>query len=113
VRTAARAVRGVDFGYACNHGRRCELALWFGEMVFSGDVGLALIEDYFGQVSAQTVARIKLNKAVADIKWSTWAMVQHAVSQLDFDCYKYGTWKHMRARSIINDSQCETWLRQV
>jgi hypothetical protein len=40
-------------------------------------------------------------------------MVQHAVSQLDFDFYKYGTWKHMRARSIINDSQWETWLRQA
>jgi hypothetical protein len=74
---------------------------------------LALIEDYFGEVRAQTLARIKLNRALADIKWSTWAMVQHAVSQLDFDFYKYGVWKHMRARSVINDSQWESWLRQA
>ncbi|AZG86311.1 choline/ethanolamine kinase--aminoglycoside phosphotransferase [Pseudomonas syringae pv. pisi str. PP1] len=110
---ADRQIRLVDFEYASNNDRHYELALWFGEMFFSDDMELALIEDYFGQVSAQTVARIKLNKALADIKWSTWAMVQHAVSQLDFDFYKYGTWKHMRARSIINNSQWETWLRQV
>ncbi|RMV67714.1 Choline/ethanolamine kinase [Pseudomonas caricapapayae] len=110
---ADRQIRLVDFEYASNNDRHYELALWFGEMFFSDDMELALLEDYFGQVSVQTLARIKLNKALADIKWSTWAMVQHAVSQLDFDFYKYGTWKHMRARSIINDSHWETWLRQA
>ncbi|QJI28607.1 phosphotransferase [Pseudomonas sp. ADAK18] len=108
-----RQIRLVDFEYASNNDRHYELALWFGEMFFTDEMELALIEDYFGQVTAQNLARIKLHKALADIKWSTWAMVQHAVSQLDFDFYKYGTWKHMRARSIINDSQWETWLRQA
>jgi thiamine kinase-like enzyme len=108
-----RQIRLVDFEYASNNDRHYELALWFGEMFFTDDMELALIEDYFGQVSQQSLARIKVHKALADIKWSTWAMVQHAVSQLDFDFYKYGAWKHMRARSIINDSQWETWLRQV
>mgnify|MGYP001420603623 CR=1 FL=1 len=109
----ARQIRLVDFEYASNNDRHYELALWFGEMFFTDDMELALIEDYFGQVTAQTLARIKLNKALADLKWSTWAMVQHAVSQLDFDFYKYGVWKHMRARSVINDSQWESWLRQA
>lgn len=109
----ARQIRLVDFEYASNNDRHYELALWFGEMFFTDDMELALIEDYFGEVRAQTLARIKLNKALADLKWSTWAMVQHAVSQLDFDFYKYGVWKHMRARSVINDSQWESWLRQA
>jgi len=109
----ALQIRLVDFEYASNNDRHYELALWFGEMFFTDDMELALIEDYFGQVTAQTLARIKLNKALADLKWSTWAMVQHAVSQLDFDFYKYGVWKHMRARSVFNDSQWETWLRQA
>lgn len=109
----ARQIRLVDFEYASNNDRHYELALWFGEMFFTDDMELALIEDYFGRVTPQTLARIKLNKALADLKWSTWAMVQHAVSQLDFDFYKYGVWKHMRARSVINDSQWESWLRQA
>ncbi|CAM3486473.1 choline/ethanolamine kinase--aminoglycoside phosphotransferase [Pseudomonas floridensis] len=110
---ARRQVRLVDFEYASNNDRHYELALWFGEMFFTDEVELELIEDYFGRVDNRTLARIKVNKALADIKWSTWAMVQQAVSQLDFDFYKYGAWKQMRARTAINDPRWETWLRQV
>jgi hypothetical protein len=35
------------------------------------------------------------------------------VSQIDFDFYKYGVWKHMRARAIMHDSRWELWLRQA
>jgi thiamine kinase-like enzyme len=108
-----RAVRLVDFEYASNNDPHYELALWFGEMFFTPDMELALIEEYFGRVTSQTLARIAVNKALADLKWSTWAMVQRAVSQIDFDFYKYGVWKHMRARSIMHDSRWELWLRQA
>ncbi|WP_145012923.1 choline kinase family protein [Pseudomonas oryzihabitans] len=110
---AAAEVRLVDFEYASNNDRHYELALWFGEMFFAPDMELALLEDYFGAVTPQTLARVYVNKALADLKWSTWAMVQHAVSQIDFDFYKYGALKHSRARSVIHDSRWETWLRQV
>ncbi|QDD88240.1 choline kinase family protein [Pseudomonas oryzihabitans] len=110
---ATAEVRLVDFEYASNNDRHYELALWFGEMFFAPDMELALVEDYFGAVTTQTLARVYVNKALADLKWSTWAMVQHAVSQLDFDFYKYGALKHSRARSVIHDSRWETWLRQV
>lgn len=110
---AAGDVRLVDFEYASNNDRHYELALWFGEMFFAPDMELALLEDYFGAVSSQTLARVYVNKALADLKWSTWAMVQHAVSLIDFDFYKYGALKHMRARSVIQDSRWETWLKQV
>ncbi|MFF7709212.1 phosphotransferase [Pseudomonas sp. NPDC007930] len=110
---AAGDVRLVDFEYASNNDRHYELALWFGEMFFTADMELALLEDYFGRVTPQVLARVYVNKALADLKWSTWAMVQHAVSQIDFDFYKYGALKHMRARSVIHDSRWEAWLRQV
>lgn len=108
-----RAVRLVDFEYASNNDPHYELALWFGEMFFTPDMESALIEEYFGCVTPQTLARVAVNKALADLKWSTWAMVQRAVSQIDFDFYKYGVWKHMRARSIMHDARWELWLRQV
>ncbi len=106
-------IRLVDFEYASNNDRHYELALWFGEMFFDPDMELALLEDYFGQVTPQVLARVYVNKALADLKWSTWAMVQHAVSHIDFDFYKYGALKHLRARSVIQDSRWETWLKQV
>ncbi|MBD1551496.1 choline kinase family protein [Pseudomonas typographi] len=106
-------IRLVDFEYASNNDRHYELALWFGEMFFDPAMELALLEDYFGTVTAQTLARVYVNKALADLKWSTWAMVQHAVSQLDFDFYKYGALKHMRARSVIHDPRWEAWLKHL
>ncbi|MBB5413783.1 MULTISPECIES: choline kinase family protein [unclassified Paraburkholderia] len=109
----AREIRLVDFEYASNNDRHYELALWFGEMFFAPRMELALLEDYFGRVTPQVVARVQLNKALADLKWSTWAMVQRAVSRLDFDFYKYGFWKQMRARIVFQDPQWETWLRQA
>jgi thiamine kinase-like enzyme len=110
---ASNQIRLVDFEYASNNDRHYELALWFGEMFFEPDVEMELIEDYFGFVTPQTLARIQVHKALADLKWSTWAMVQQAVSAIDFDFYKYGFWKHMRARRVMHHSQWETWLQQV
>jgi thiamine kinase-like enzyme len=108
-----RAIVLVDFEYASNNDPYYELGLWFGEMFFEADVELELIEAYFGSVRPQDVARIALNKALADVKWSTWAMVQLSVSRIDFDFYKYGIWKHMRARSLMNDARWKQWLQQV
>lgn len=109
----ARAIRLVDFEYASNNDPHYELALWFGEMFFTPDMELALIEDYFGRVTPKTVARVIVNKALADLKWSTWAMVQRAVSRIEFDFYKYGVWKHMRARAVMHDPRWEMWLKGV
>ncbi len=106
-------VRLVDFEYASNNDRHYELAMWFGEMFFSDEIELEMIEAYFGQVTERDLARIQLHKAMADLKWSTWAMVQLAVSALDFDFYKYGFWKHMRARSVMRHSLWEHWLRKA
>ncbi len=47
------------------------------------------------------------------MKWSTWAMVQNRISDLAFDFYKYGIWKHMRARSIMNDTRWPGFLRAL
>jgi len=108
-----RAIRLVDFEYASNNDPHYELALWFGEMFFTPEMELALIEDYFGRVTPKTVARVTVNKALADLKWSTWAMVQRAVSRIEFDFYKYGVWKHMRTRAVMHDPRWEMWLKGV
>ncbi len=109
----ANRVTLVDFEYASNNDRCAELAVWFGEMFFPPEVERQVIEDYFGRVEERTTARITLFKALADLKWSTWAMVQHQVSLLDFDFFKYGTWKHLRARSVMRDPDWDRWLRLV
>ncbi len=100
----------IDYEYASNNDRCYDLAIWFGEMFFDEATELALIEHYFGRVDPAIVARIMLHKALADLKWATWSMVQQKVSALDFDFFKYGVWKHMRARSLLRDARWDGWL---
>ncbi|MCJ2127545.1 phosphotransferase [Methylobacterium sp. E-045] len=103
----------IDFEYASNNDRLYDLAIWSGEMFFSESVDRELIEAYFGRYDEALFARLMVHKALADIKWSTWAMVQNAISSLDFDFYKYGIWKHMRARSIMNDPRWPVFLKAL
>ncbi|SEO47213.1 choline kinase family protein [Aquisalimonas asiatica] len=110
---AAGDVILVDFEYASNNDPHYELALWFGEMFFTPDVEHEMVEEYFGEARAETLARVYLYKALADVKWSNWAWVQRQVSQLDFDFHKYGAWKHMRARQVMQDPRWEEALRAV
>lgn len=103
----------VDFEYASNNDRCAELAVWFGEMFFDPETENEVVEEYFGRVEKSIVARVTVFKALADLKWSTWAMVQNRLSALDFDYFKYGVWKHLRARAVMRDPRWDDWLKAV
>ena len=107
----ARTVMLIDFEYASNNDRCYDLGIWFGEMFFSPARETELVEAYFGSVPPAVTARIAVYKALADVKWATWSMVQEKVSALDFDYRKYGIWKHMRARRVMGDPRWPDWLR--
>jgi thiamine kinase-like enzyme len=103
----------IDYEYASNNERLYDLAIWSGEMFFSEEIDQEILEAYYGRFDRQLFARFMVLKALADIKWGTWAMVQNRLSALDFDFYKYGIWKHMRARSIINDPRWPFFLKAL
>ncbi|KQT79694.1 choline kinase [Methylobacterium sp. Leaf465] len=103
-------VRLVDFEYASNNERAYELALWFDEMAFPAAVEREMIEAYWGRWTPQIDARTAVLKALGDLKWATWAMIQERVSTLDFDYYKYGTWKLARARTLFHHPDWPRWL---
>ncbi|WP_280170829.1 choline/ethanolamine kinase family protein [Agrobacterium pusense] len=108
-----KSIKLIDFEYASNNERLYDLAIWSGEMFYSEDIDCEIIEEYFGFYNKASHARFIVHKALADIKWSTWAMVQNRISTLDFDFYKYGIWKHMRARSIIHDPRWPLFLKAL
>ena len=108
-----KSIKLIDFEYASNNERLYDLAIWSGEMFYSEDIDCEIIEEYFGFYNKASHARFLVHKALADIKWSTWAMVQNRISTLDFDFYKYGIWKHMRARSIIHDPRWPLFLKAL
>ncbi|VFU08738.1 choline kinase family protein [Methylocella tundrae] len=110
---ADKSIMLIDYEYASNNDRCYDLGVWCGEMFFSDAVENEIIETYFGSFDPAMKARLVVHKALADIKWATWAMVQNKVSTLDFDFYKYGAWKHMRARSIMRDPRWVDYLNSV
>jgi thiamine kinase-like enzyme len=103
----------IDYEYASNNDRCYELGIWFGEMFFSEPVERELIERYFGRCDSSVFARCQLHKALADIKWGYWSLVQMKQSALAFDYAKYGAWKFLRARSVMHDWRWPEWLRSV
>ena len=103
----------VDCEFASNNERAYELGVFLGEMFFPEDRSLELIEQYYGNARPSTVARVNVARALADIKWASWAVVNRKLSDWSFDYQKYGVWKYMRARSLIYDPRWESWLRTV
>lgn len=103
----------VDFEFASNNERAYELGVFLGEMFFPEDRSLELTELYYGDARPGIVARVWIARALADIKWGSWAIVNRKLSAWDFDYQKYGVWKYMRARSVFFDPRWESWLRVV
>ncbi|MTH63964.1 choline kinase family protein [Paracoccus shanxieyensis] len=103
----------IDYEYASMNDRCYDLGIWFGEMFFTPTQEAELIEEYFGTVTRQMIARVTIHKALADVKWAAWSMVQLKVSHLDFDFHKYGAWKLMRLRRIIGHPDWEAHLRHA
>jgi thiamine kinase-like enzyme len=106
-------MRLVDYEFASNNERAYELGVFVGEMFFPEDRTLELIEAYYGDAKPSVVARVFVMRALADIKWASWAIVNRKLSEWDFDYQKYGVWKYMRARSMIYDPRWEFWLRSL
>ncbi|EDQ34789.2 putative choline kinase involved in LPS biosynthesis [Hoeflea phototrophica DFL-43] len=103
----------IDYEYASMNDRCYDFGIWFGEMFFSPERELELIEEYFGEVRSDIVSRVIVHKALADVKWCLWSMVQLKVSRLRFDFHKYGMWKKMRARAIMEHPDWSTHLRKL
>lgn len=108
---AGASMRLVDYEFASNNERAYELGVFVAEMFFSEEKTLELIEAYYGALTPAIVARVNVARALADIKWATWAIVNRKLSSWDFDYQKYGLWKYLRARSMIQDPRWESWLR--
>jgi thiamine kinase-like enzyme len=108
-----KPMRLIDYEFASNNERSYELGVLFAEMFFDEHLTEALIEQYLGAVRPEMVARVIVNRALADVKWASWAVVNRKLKDWDFDYQKYGVWKYMRARDVMYDPRWETWLRMV
>ena len=103
----------VDFEFAANNERAYEIAVFLAEVFVDEQTSIELIERYYGEARPEIVARIWVARAVADMKWGSWAVQQRKLSGWDFDYQKYGIWKYARARMLFNDPRWDNWLRML
>jgi len=108
-----KPMRLIDYEFSSTNERAYDLGVLFAEMFYDEHRTQELIEIYFGSVRPDAVARVILNRALADVKWASWAVVNRKLSTWDFDYQKYGVWKYMRARSVMFDERWDYWLRKI
>lgn len=108
-----QAMQFIDFEYASNNERAYELGVFLGELFVDELNSMQLIEQYYGQVRNNLVARVYVARAVADMKWGAWALQQRQLTDWDFDYQKYGIWKYARANTVFQDPRWEDWLRAI
>ncbi len=83
------------------------------EHPYSRDEEHLLIETYCGTFDERAFARLMLYKALSGVWWGVWAMIQHTVSQIDFDYMEWGRWRVARAEAVIADRDYSSWLAGV
>lgn len=103
----------IDYEFASNNERAYELGVFLGEMFVDPDTTNALIERYYGEFRPDLHARVMVGRAVADMKWGSWAVQQRQLSTWDFDYQKYGIWKYARARMLFDHPEWNDWLHRI
>jgi thiamine kinase-like enzyme len=103
----------IDYEYASNNERAYEIGVFLAEVFVDEKTSLEMIERYYNEVRPETAARVTVARAVADMKWGSWAVQQRQLSDWDFDYQKYGIWKYGRARMLFNDPRWDDWLRAL
>ncbi len=84
------------------------------EHPYSREEERLIIETYCGGMNDKAFARMMLYKMVSGVWWGVWAMIQHTVSQIEFDYMEWGLERGVgRAGRVLNDPDYRTWLAQA
>ena len=81
--------------------------------LFGDEQDEIVVEEYFGRVSTYNISRLKLFKALSDIREAMWAIVQMGISKLGVDYKAYGDKHFGRYCMSLKDSRYDRWIDQV
>jgi thiamine kinase-like enzyme len=92
----------IDFEYAGNNDPMWDLGDFSVEGHFSDHQDRALLESYFGgPAPASAAARMTMYKALSDLLWSLWGLVQHANGNPVEDFWVYAVGRFERCRTLM------------
>ncbi|MSW81444.1 MAG: phosphotransferase [Actinobacteria bacterium] len=103
----------IDYEYSGSNEASFELGNIWSESTLSDDLLELLTMSYWGEYSAEKIARARLWALMSKYGWTLWASIQQAVSPIDFDYWSWGMEKYERAVSEFDSSLLDSWLDEV
>jgi len=83
------------------------------EHPFSREEERLVAATYCGAMDEGRFGRMMLYKSVSGAWWGVWAMIQHTVSQIEFDYMEWGKERMARAQSVVDDRDYSKWLAEA
>jgi thiamine kinase-like enzyme len=103
----------IDYEYSGNNDPCFELGNTCQEMQFDETRIREVCASYFGAVSAEMIARMKLNMIMSDVGWGLWAAIQAKISKIDFDFWGWAIERWGRAVEKMDSAEFAVWLKDV
>ena len=103
----------IDYEYSGNNDPTFELGNTCQEMQFNDEQIAEVCAEYFGEATADKIARMKLNMIMSDVGWGLWAAIQAQISTIEFDFWGWAVERWSRALNKMDSVEFGGWLRDV
>jgi thiamine kinase-like enzyme len=103
----------IDYEYAGNNEPSFELGNIASESGLDDEGFTELVRCYYGSASPARLARAQLWALMSQYGWTLWAVIQNAVSELDFDFWSWGMEKYDRAVATFDGAGLSQLLLDV
>jgi len=103
----------IDYEYSGNNDPTFELGNTCQEMQFNDAQIAEVCSAYFGEATADKIARMKLNMIMSDVGWGLWAAIQAKISTIDFDFRGWAIERWGRAEEKMDSEEFKGWLIDV
>ena len=103
----------IDYEYSGNNDPTFELGNTCQEMQFDDEQIAEVCASYFGEASADKIARMKLNMIMSDVGWGLWAAIQANISTIEFDFWGWAIERWGRAEQKMDSAEFSVWMKDV
>ena len=103
----------IDWEYGGMTDQLFDLGDFVMEHQFSREEERLVAATYCGAMDEGRFGRMMLYKSVSGAWWGVWAMIQHTVSQIEFDYMEWGNERMARAQSVVDDRDYSKWLAEA
>jgi thiamine kinase-like enzyme len=103
----------LDWEYAGMGDVFFDLANFSNNHELSTDEDHLLLDCYFGELTARSLAHFHIMKVMSDFREAMWGLVQVGISDLDFDFRAYAAKHFDRLTQNIRNSKWNQWLEEA